>query len=659
MAKHLHWVSPGWIYAWPIFLLILLLADRAFAQSAFSSSITSLQLTDFPRVTAFLDVRDEHGDFVPKLQVEQIVVVENGVPQPATELVQLNSGVLFATVVNPGAPFAIRDGQGFSRYDRLLEELSEWAVSQDGEGLDLSLFITNGPEIYHLTDPEEWMTILLGHQADFRRAEPNLDVLDRAIDIVSGPSPLPGMGRAILFITPPLEGDFALGLQTLASRAQQQDVRIFVWMVASPDTFTSRAATQLAELASLTKGYFFTYSGIEAVPSLDGYLEPLRSVYQFRYDSKIVEGGTQEVYLDVYTQRVWRDGIFTAKDLSTTSTPYSFDLDIQPPTPVFISPPSLIERTDGQVDLPDPLQLFPGEQTLNILIEFPDRMPRSLVATTLFVDDIPVAQNTQDPFDIFRWDLMGYLDDSEHVLKVEAVDTLGLKGTSIDTPIRITVNRQPRTLRAILSNHVPLVAGVVVVLSGSVLFLVLILGGGIRPSVFGLGKRGLGKSSREKGLSNKRSDPVTQPVVVREEHAARRLPGWMNPLHWPHRTTPHKAHAYLTCLSEKDRQKMIAPLPVATEDLSFGKDPQRCTVVLDEASIDAVHACLKREAESYRIVDMGSTAGTWVNYTPVSGEGTLLEHGDLVHIGRMGFRFTLRTPAKPVKPVITPQDLLE
>jgi hypothetical protein len=190
-----------------------------------------------------------------------------------------------------------------------------------------------------------------------------------------------------------------------------------------------------------------------------------------------------------------------------------------------------------------------------------------------------------------------------------------------------------------------------------VLFLVLVLGGGIKPR--GFGRRKPVNGSRQKGLSSKRSDPLTQPVIIKEELPARRLPGWMNPLHWPHRSTPHKAHAYLTCLSEVDRQKMVAPLPVSTEDLSFGKDPQQCTIVLDEASVDAIHACLKREGHSYRILDLGSIAGTWVNYTPVSGEGTLLEHGDLVHIGRMGFRFTLRTPAKPVKPVITPQEPVE
>jgi pSer/pThr/pTyr-binding forkhead associated (FHA) protein len=79
-------------------------------------------------------------------------------------------------------------------------------------------------------------------------------------------------------------------------------------------------------------------------------------------------------------------------------------------------------------------------------------------------------------------------------------------------------------------------------------------------------------------------------------------------------------------------------------------------MILDDISIDALHAQLQREGDTYRIMDMGSTAGTWVNYSPVSREGILLEHGDLVHIGRIGFRFTLRSSAIPAKPVVTPQE---
>ena len=52
-------------------------------------------------------------------------------------------------------------------------------------------------------------------------------------------------------------------------------------------------------------------------------------------------------------------------------------------------------------------------------------------------------------------------------------------------------------------------------------------------------------------------------------------------------------------------------------------------------------------------MDEGSIAGTWINYTPVSRNGADLEHGDIIHIGRTGFRFTIRQPKTVRRPVIT------
>jgi pSer/pThr/pTyr-binding forkhead associated (FHA) protein len=41
------------------------------------------------------------------------------------------------------------------------------------------------------------------------------------------------------------------------------------------------------------------------------------------------------------------------------------------------------------------------------------------------------------------------------------------------------------------------------------------------------------------------------------------------------------------------------------------------------------------------IADLGSEAGTWVNYTPVSSRGLVLNNGDLVQIGSLTFRYQI------------------
>jgi hypothetical protein len=645
------------VRTWLFLLLVLLAAGRGVAQDTNNAALLNFDASGFPHMSAYLNVLDGQGDFVPGIQADWVVVFENGVPQPLSEFTQLYSGVAFAMVVNPGPSFAIRDAQGFSRYDHLINKISDWVIEGDGqEQDDLSLFITSGPEMYHLTNPEEWLAILVGHQANFRVAQPSLDVLDRAIDITAGPTPRPGMGRAVLFITPPLDGDFSLGLQDLAARAKQLGVRIFVWMVASPDAFSGRPAEQLADIAQETGGFFFTFSGVEPIPDLEGYLEPIRSIYQIGYDSQIDSGGTHELFVEVYSQRAWRDGAYTPRDLLVSTVPINFDLDLRPPNPVFISPPSVIERRDGNPQATDPLALFPQEQTLEFLIEFPDGMSRPLVATTLFVNGTPVAQNTEQPFDRFQWHLGGYVESADYVLRIEAADHLGLVGTSMDMPVSINISRQPRTLVSIFANRMHLLVGLLVFLSGLVLFLVLILGGGLRPKVFGFAKGIRSRNSPQVRFLRKQVDPLTQPVDPIHDNSARRIPGWINPLYWTQRATTQKVNAYLTCLSEKDQQKMVAPLPMSSDDMSLGRDPLKSMLVLDDPSVDPLHARVQREGDNYRILDEGSIAGTWVNYTPVSKEGTLLEHGDLVHIGRMGFRFMLQKPTRKPKPIILPQE---
>ena len=67
------------------------------------------------------------------------------------------------------------------------------------------------------------------------------------------------MERAILFITPPQETDVSLGLQSIISSANQQNIHIFVWLVAAPEVFELPEIDQLRNLADQTHGIFFCF----------------------------------------------------------------------------------------------------------------------------------------------------------------------------------------------------------------------------------------------------------------------------------------------------------------------------------------------------------------------------------------------------------------
>lgn len=113
------------------------------------------------------------------------------------------------------------------------------------------------------------------------------------------------------------------------------------------------------------------------------------------------------------------------------------------------------------------------------------------------------------------------------------------------------------------------------------------------------------------------------------------------------------AHAYLIRLTQDEESPSSTPIPLVGEELTLGSDPTLATLLINEASVDGLHARLRRMADgSFWIYDEGSVAGTWVNYTLVPAEGKRLKHGDLIHAGRAGFRFTQPERQQPHKPQI-------
>ena len=100
--------------------------------------------------------------------------------------------------------------------------------------------------------------------------------------------------------------------------------------------------------------------------------------------------------------------------------------------------------------------------------------------------------------------------------------------------------------------------------------------------------------------------------------------------------------------------QLPAPLPLSAEAITLGSDPQQASLVINDPSVQGLQARMLPQEGSFHLEDAGSTAGTWVNYTQIPPEGVTLMHGDLVHLGRSGFRFTLREGGRRPKPTVQP-----
>ncbi len=614
-----------------IFLTILLSVSgfSANAQEAARAEVIKVDADAFPTISAMLDVYDAEGKFVSALDAMNITAMENGNPISITSLTEQEVGVQLVVAINPGPAMDTRDTLGISRYERVVENLRIWAEARPLEPRDeMSLVTTAGPLLVNAS-ASEWRNSLVSFQPDARAAVPSLQSLTLALDLLEGQQgSQEGMKRSVLFLTPHLPDQQTVNtLEELTQRAILLGIRVNVWLIDSDAYFAHFSANALKSLALQTGGDYFAYSGIEPIPDPENYFAHLRHVYTFTYESQLATGGTHN--LAVQVQR---------SDLNLTSGNATFTIDIQPPNPMLISPPSQIVRQAPEDDPYNTELLLPNEAMLEVLVEFPDGHPRPITRAALFVDDEMVAELTAPPFEKLRWDISEYLASGEHSLYVEIEDSLGLTKTSLGVPITLTIVQPPTGLIAFFGRNGSLLTIGVISLAGILLGLILLIGG----------RRSLASLSARRAEKKASHDPLTQPVPARvaEKTEKRRtsIPGWGQP---PRRV---KATAYLAPLNGKGNSQTGTPIPLTGVDISLGTDPTKVAFVLDDPSISPLHAVLRRnEANEFVLTDQNSIAGTWVNFEKVGREGKVLTHGDLIHLGALRFQFILDKAPKPVK----------
>lgn len=622
--------------------LILLAAPQTFAraQTAAYAEIAAVNEQDFPKISALVDVYSANGEFMTGLRPSDFTVYEDGQQRDTETVTESNVPVQIVVAINPGPALAVRDGNAIPRFTYVVDILGRWADSQPADSNDdLSLVSLSGSLISHAT-AKDWFVSLGSFKPEFRSTTPNLQTLSIALDTVTAPAPQPGMKRAILFITPHMDDpNIDNTIAPLIQRAIDSKVRVFVWFVDATEYSVTASANAFKSLAQQTNGSFFAFSGIEPFPDPNQFFAPLRHVYSLTYTSALTSAGDHTLGLYVEAP----DGRIPALDKT-------FNVDIQPPNPIFVSPPAQITRQPSEDDPYNAEAMIPSQQVIEIIIEFPDGHERELRRTSLHVDGELVLENTSAPFESFVWDLTAYEASGQHEIIVEAEDVLGISKSSIGIPVTLTVVQPPRGIRAFLARYRIYVVLGAIALAGLALLGILLRG------------RSGTTSTRDRRETRKRfEDPLTQPVVALTEPPVSakkkkktktepRRTGWLQSK--PARVT--EAPAYLIRLTNGGEPASVSPIPVQEKDMTFGTDPVQSKRVLDDASISPLHARIKQtEDGNFIIYDHGSVAGTWVNYEPVMREGRRLAHGDRIHFGQLIYRFDLNRPPAESEPKVT------
>jgi hypothetical protein len=580
-------------------------------------------------MTTLLDAFDEQGNFISGLSSADIVILETGKELSPSTVEALQLPLNITVAVNSGPALAVRDGFGFSRYDKMTAVIKNWAAARPTEDPDSLALTWNGGIIASGLSPAAWNERFAGFDPVLRNSTPGLSALAFALDVAQEAPAIPGGKKAILLLSPHLESHDLNGLTDLANRAKQAGIRIFVWISDSNSYMTHPGALALQELAATTGGRYLSFTGSETLPDPEEWLSALRHVYRLTYNSSIRQGGAQSLSVQV-----------NAGGLALTSNLQNFQLDIQPPNPVLLSPPIQIIRQNPEAPF-DFESFLPATQEISVMVEFSDGFKRPLVRTTLYVDGQSVDENDAEPFDRFTWDLTGYVATGEHTLQVEAEDSLGLTRMSASVPVQVTVIQPPGGVAGLILRNRVAVTVSVVVLAGAVLLGILFFGG----------RRTLSILAERRRVRVRNLDPVTQPVRAKVE-----TPGTPrgNPFPWLRRKASAPA-AYFVKLTPDCQPAPGDPIQLAGHELTFGTDPTQATNVLDHPSVSPLHARLRHYDDgSFQLMDQNSIAGTWVNYEAIPKEGRMLKHGDVVHFGQLTYRFVLTKPPAAEKPTITP-----
>jgi hypothetical protein len=591
------------------------------AQSAARLSLYHLQKDSFPAMTAGLDVFDSTGNLVTGLTPAEVILLENDQPRQLTSFEELQPGTEFALALDPGPFFAYQDANAVTRFAKVLKVFKEWAAAySDSPGDDLSLLPTGGTPATHLATMAAFSDALAVYQPNLQSLVSKPETLSLALDAVSEPTSLAGRKPVVLYITSiPAESDIPT-LQNLTQRAVAGHIRVHIWIVASQDYRSTSGATALKDLAIQTGGEVVFFSGVESLPSPEIYLAPLRHAYRLSYSSEIRSSGEYTLMVQV-----------NLNGETLISAPLPFELDIQPPNPILVAPPVQIVRKAPDALTTGAAAILPVQQQISIIIEFPDGRRRPLIRTRLYVDGVLAEENTSGPFDCFTWDLSGYTASGEHILTVEAVDKLGLSKISLGIPVLVTVVRPQIGLLPWLSRNSMGVAWGAIVFAGGVLGVILV--------------RSLARKRRSRMVSrDSRNDPLTQSVQSGGKKHSLNLP-------WIRSARP--TEAYLVRLKD-DGQPVTAPaIPITKPEMTFGSDPLQATRILDDPSVSPLHARLKEVHGEYILSDEKSVSGTWVNYDQLAAPRRL-QHGDVLGIGRLSYRFMLRKPPDRPAPQIIP-----
>lgn len=559
-----------------------------------SIQITSVDNSNFPEIT--LEYKGQNLSETLPGNPADVEIIEDGQTITPTSLEEHYQGVHFAVAINPDSSLTIRGGDRQPYNLAMIEALKTVGPEPENARNNRYSFFSN-PEVslVETEDYADWARLFDDFETIPANVSASLSSLELAISALehSGLQ----MDTVLVYVTPYLDFRLLPDFYELVGRAGQLGVETQVWIVMSPRVVGSSYENEMRTALQNSGGTLTPLTGIEVVPDPRTYMESKGRIFTARYQSKIRSSGEYDLLVRANLEQ----------SPTLQSSPATLTLDIQPTRLSFINPIDSLEilyNNDGGFQ--------PAQLPLEVLIEFPDGYPRSILNSTLFVNGEQVATNAQPPYGSFVLDLADYVDQTEIKLDVRLQDEFGFQGrTSIQT-IALDVLIPESNLDGTWFTSPWLWFGLLA-LAGAVAFLVF-----RKP----FPKKKPAEESNE-------DEPKVEKVVERAPFSS---------------LTAEKTFGNLTRLDPDQTPSAEKPHLLTKEIILIGSNPSLANLVLDNPSIEPLHAEIHFFADGrIRLTDFNSTSGTYVNFKTVGTHGTSLQHADLIHFGTLLFRFNSAT----------------
>lgn len=426
----------------------------------------------------------------------------------------------------------------------------------------------------------------------------------------------PRAQRAMILFSDGVDNVSGVEIDDAIARANDLGVAIHTVLLGEG---TREARANMERIAIMTGGQYIPLTSLEV-------LDPVwQSISQ----------GRQQRLLSYRTSNVQPREVAVAAQLAqgTVSDRIAFPV-VPPPAAVDVQivqpgPEQEIVRS-GQFYTTTLNALTPGVLSIQAAFSWPDGRPRALqrVEYTLGNDTRVVEA---EPFDRIDFPIAA-LGNGSYALRVQAVDELGIAGTSRPLSVKVIENRPPLPLPTPIPTPVPCEGLACVItepenmrwLTLAALALALLA---LFFAIFVLLRKPAVRMQVQQAVTGT-IKAVTQPFTL-----DRRMKG------------PQAAKARLV-LVEGDGS-LPQSVEIVGSNTRIGRDPSLSNVVLDDPRVSRYHCRIAEEGEDvFRIYDEGSTSGTYVNYKPVDIRGQVLQHGDQVHIGPIGMRFEISRPGE-------------